>query len=86
MDKQRYRKLSVEFPADEYVYLKMACAKKGVSLKEFVNQAVIRSIEEYEDELDLIALKKITEEDRNNATSWEEVKKELGWDKLYTSL
>lgn len=82
MDKQRYKKLSVEFPAEEYVYLKMACAKKGVSLKEFVSQAVIRSIEEYEDELDLKALEQITEEDRKNAQPWEDVKKELGWDSL----
>lgn len=82
MDKQRYKKLSVEFPAEEYVYLKLACAKKGVSLKEFVNQAVIRSIEEYEDELDLKTLEKLTEEDIKNAQPWDEVKKELGWDNL----
>lgn len=82
MNKQPYKKLSVEFPAEEYIYLKMACAKKGVSLKEFVNQAVIRSIEEYEDELDLKALEKITEDEREKAQPWEDVKKELGWDKL----
>jgi len=82
MDKQKYKKLSVEFPAKDYVYLKMACAKKGMSLKDFVNQAVIKSIEEYEDELDLIALQKITDEDRKSVTPWEDVKKELGWDKL----
>lgn len=82
MDKQHYKKLSVEFPADEYVYLKMTCAKKGVSIKEFVNQAVIKSIEEYEDELDLKALEQVTEDERKNAQSWEDVKRELGWDKL----
>lgn len=82
MEKQQYKKLSIEFPAEEYVYLKMACAKKGVSLKEFINQAVIRSVEEYEDELTLKALEQITEEDRKNAQPWEEVKKEFGWDKL----
>lgn len=79
---KHYKRLSVEFPAEEYVYLKMACAKKGVSLKDFVNQAVIRSIEEYEDELDLKALEQVTEEDKKNAQSWEDVKRELGWDKL----
>ncbi|MGZ3633059.1 MAG: DUF6290 family protein [Parachlamydiaceae bacterium] len=82
MEKQQYKKLSVEFPAEEYVYLKMACAKKGVSLKEFVSQAVIRSIEEYEDELDLKALEQISHEDRKSAQPWEDVKRELGWDKL----
>ena len=79
---KRYKKLSVEFPAEEYVYLKMACAKKGVSLKEFVNQAVTRSIKEYEDELDLKALGEVTDEDRTNAQTWDVVKQELGWDKL----
>ena len=82
MDKQRYKKLSVEFPAEEYMHLKMACVRKGVSLKQFVNQAVIRSIEEYEDELDLKALKNISEEERKNAQSWDKVKKDLGWDDL----
>lgn len=81
MDK-RYKKLSVEFPAEEYVYLKMTCAKKGISLKDFVNQAVIRSIEEYEDELDIKILEKVTKEERKNAQSWDDVKKDLGWDKL----
>lgn len=80
MNKQHYKKLSVEFPAEEYVYLKMACAKKGMSLKEFVSQAVIRSIEEYEDELDLKTLEEITPEERAGAQPWSEVKKELGWD------
>lgn len=81
MNKQHYKKLSVEFPAEEYIYLKMACAKKGISLKEFVSQAVIRCIEEYEDELDLKFIKQITEEERKNAQPWDDVKRELGWDK-----
>ncbi len=82
MDKQHYKKLSVDFPIEEYVFLKMACAKQNVSIKEFVNQAVMKSIEEYEDELDLKALEQITEEDRRSAQPWSEVKKELGWDKI----
>jgi hypothetical protein len=80
MDKQ-YRKVTFDFPADEYVYLKMACAKQGVSMKDFLTRAVIKSIEAYEDELDIIALKKAKEE--NEATiPWEEAEKKLGWDKL----
>lgn len=79
---KNYKRLSVEFPAEEYVFLKMACAKKGISMKEFVNQAVIRSIEEYEDELDAKLIESITDEDRANAIPWEQVEKELGWDKL----
>lgn len=60
----------------------MACANKGMSLKEFVNQAVIRNIEEYEDELNLKTLEQITEEERKSSQTWLEVKQELGWNKL----
>jgi hypothetical protein len=83
MDKQQYKKLSIEFPAEEYIYLKMACAKKEVSLKDFVTQAVIKAVEDYEDELDSLALQEaLTEENIKNAIPWEEAKKQLGWDKL----
>lgn len=79
---KEYKKVTFDFPADEYVYLKMACAKQGVSMKDFLTKAIIKTIEEYEDELDLKALEQITEEDRKNTQPWENVKRELGWDKL----
>lgn len=79
MDKHQYKKLSVEFPIEEYVYLKMACAKKGVTIKDFVTQAVVASIEEYEDHLDSIALQEaLTEENLKNAISLDDLKTELG--------
>lgn len=82
MDKQHYKKVTFDFPAEEYVFLKMSCAKQGVSMKEFLTRSVIKSIEDYEDELDLKAIEQITDEDRKNAKPWEDVKRELGWDKL----
>lgn len=81
MSKQEYRKVTFDFPADEYVYLKMACAKQGVSMKDFLTRSVIKSIEEYENELDLQALRKAKEENEPNI-SWEEAEKRLGWDKF----
>lgn len=82
MEKQ-YKKLSVDFPAEEYVFLKMACAKQGISLKDFVTRAVIHSIEDYEDELDISTLggsrKEVAE---SGVISWEELEKRLGWDKI----
>lgn len=81
MDKQ-YKRLSVEFPAEEYVFLKMACTKQGVSLKDFVTNAVMKSIDEYEAELDSLSLKELNEEEIKNAIPLEQVEKELGWDKL----
>ena len=82
MDKQ-YKKLSIDFPIEEYIYLKMACAKQGISIKDFVTRAIVRDIEDYEDELDSqtlgLARKEISE---SGVISWEELEKKLGWDKL----
>jgi hypothetical protein len=81
MQKQQYKKITFDFPAEEYVYLKMACAKQGVSMKDFLTKAVINTIEEYEDELDVIALRK-AREDNEPSIPWEEAKKQMEWDKL----
>jgi hypothetical protein len=79
---QQYRKITFDFPEDEYVFLKMACAKQRISMKEFLTTAVIKSIDEYEANLDSLAYKEVTDEERANARPWEDVQKELGWDKL----
>ncbi|MBS4168133.1 hypothetical protein [Parachlamydia sp. AcF125] len=42
-------RLNFEFPREHYPYLKMLCAKKGQSLKDFASDLLIREIEEYED-------------------------------------
>jgi hypothetical protein len=82
MQKQQHKKLTFEFPAEDYVFLKMACAKQGVSMKDFVTNAVIKSIDEYEAYLDSLSLKELTQEELNNAIPLEQAEKELGWDKL----
>lgn len=82
MNKQPYKRLSVDFPTDEYIFLKMACAKQGVSLKDFVTNAVMKSIDEYEAQLDSLSLQDLTEEEIKNAIPLEQVEKELGWDKI----
>lgn len=76
MDKQHYKRVTFDIPVEDYVYLKMICARQEVSMKAFLRNAFINSIEEA---LDIIALEKVTDDDRKNAIPWEEVKKELGW-------
>lgn len=76
MNKQLYKKITFDFPAEEYVYLKMACAKQGVSMKNFLTRSIVKSIEEYEDELDVIALKKAKEENET-PIPWEDAKRQL---------
>lgn len=43
------QKLSFEFPVEEHKYLKMCCAKLGMSIREFVTQAIIEKVDEQED-------------------------------------
>lgn len=81
MDQQKYKKITFDFPADEYVYLKMTCAKQGVSMKEYLTRVIIKSIEEYEDKLDFIVFKKAIKENETPIL-WDEAEKMLGWDKI----
>ena len=79
MQKQGFRKVTFDFPAEEYVYLKMTCAKQGISMKEFLTRSAIKSIQEYEDEIDIQDLRKARSEP---SIPWEEAEKKLGWDNL----
>jgi hypothetical protein len=82
MQKHSHKKLTFEFPAEEFIFLKMTCVKQGVSMKDFVTNAVLKSIDEYESHLDSLAYQALTQEERDNAISLEQVEKELGWDQL----
>lgn len=44
-------RLNIDFPSDDYTYLKMICAEKGISIKDFVVPLILRAIEEEEDAL-----------------------------------
>ncbi len=80
MYKQHNKKLTIDFPAGEFMFLKMACARQDVTMKDFVTRAVIKSIEDYEDELDKFSLKEARKDIAENGTvSWEEACKERGW-------
>lgn len=78
---KKYTRLSLQFPAEEYMYLKIACLKKGISIKDFVTQSVLKTMEEYEDELDLAALEEARTKGYESYIPWAEMKKKLGWDK-----
>ncbi len=83
MAEQHYKKLSFEFPAEEYAYLKMLCAKKDVTIKHLVSEMIFKALEQYENEMDLAKIQnELTEDNINNAIPWDDVEKMLGWDKL----
>lgn len=80
---KEYKKVTFDFPAEEYVYLKLACAKKGISMKDLITQAVIMYIEDLEDEMDTTSLGRARKEIADTGViSWEALEKKLGWDKL----
>lgn len=47
---QNIARLTVDMSSDEHMYLKMASAKLGISMKEFVLAAAFKKMEEIEDE------------------------------------
>lgn len=73
-------RLTVDMSPEEHMYLKMACAKIGVSMKDFLLQLAFEKIEDMED--DWLA-DKATETLENiklgkeKLISWEEAKKRL---------
>lgn len=71
-------RLTVDMSSEEHMYLKMACAKLGVSMREFLLYSAFEKMEEIED--DWLAeraretLKNI-ESGKEKAISWKEMKK-----------
>lgn len=43
-------RINFDFPKSEYPYLKLLCAKKGVTIKKLATELLIKAIEDYEDE------------------------------------
>ena len=77
--KQKSR-LTVDMSINEHMYLKMACAKIGISMKDFLVQLAFEKIEEMED--DWLAEKATQTLNNINSgkeklISWEEAKKRL---------
>ena len=75
-------RLNFEFPRNEYPYLKLVCAEKGLSLKDFATELLLKAIEEYEDHrLAKKARKRLKEMDEKENISFEKAQKLAGWDK-----
>ncbi len=73
-------RLNFEFPLSEYPYLKMVCAKKSLSLRDFATHVLLRAIEEVEDEM--LAQKandRLESMQPEDLISWDEAKKIAGW-------
>ena len=60
------QRISFDFDANEYKYLKMCCAKLGVKLREFASKALIDAIEAQEDKWHLEQLENEQEVEGEN--------------------
>ncbi|MGZ3633903.1 MAG: hypothetical protein ACXWM7_06480 [Parachlamydiaceae bacterium] len=74
-------RLNIEFPSEEYTYLKMLCAEKGVTIKDFVVPLILKAIEEEEDSL-LIrkAQHRLKNLNPDELIPIDQAFKEAGWD------
>jgi hypothetical protein len=74
-------RLNIDFPSDDYTYLKMLCAEKGVTIKDFVVPLILKTIEEEEG---ILLTRKAQQRLKNMAASdlipIEDAFKEAGWD------
>lgn len=74
-------RLNFEFPRKEYPYLKMLCAEKGLSLKEFATDLIIKAIEEYEDHrLTKKARKRLKEINPKENIPFDKACEQAGWE------
>lgn len=74
-------RLNFEFPLSEYPYLKMVCARKGVSLRDFATHLLVKAIEEAEDEmLAQKANERIENMKLEDSISFDEAARLAGWD------
>jgi len=73
-------RLTVDMSTDQHSYLKMACAKMGVTMRDFLLHAAFEKIEEIED--DWLAQKaretlKEIDEGKEKTVSWNTMKKRI---------
>lgn len=75
-------RLNFEFPRSEYPYLKLMCAEKGISFREFATELLMNTIEEYEDKkLAKKARKRLKNMNSDDNIPFEKASKEAGWKK-----
>lgn len=76
-------KLKFKFPQAAYVSLKLFCVEKGISIKDFTTDLLLRAVDRAEDHrLAKKARKRIREQDDKDIVSFEEACKEAGWVKI----
>lgn len=78
-------RLTIDIPFKIHVLLKIACAKLGISMKQFLVEAALKRMEELGDEY--LAKKahqilKDIDKGKEKTISWKAMKKRVGWDEV----
>ncbi len=75
-------RLNFDFPKEVYPYLKLMCAKKGLSFKDLATELILAAIDSYEDEeLNNIAQKRLEEIDSKDNIPFKKAIEQAGWKK-----
>lgn len=73
-------RLNIELPSDEYTYLEKICAKKGLSIKDFVIPLILTAMKEEEN---ILLMKKVRKRlkkmNSNDLIPIKDAFKEAGW-------
>ena len=73
-------RLNFDFPKEVYPYLKLMCAKKGLSFKNLATELILAAIDSYEDiELGEIAQKHMHEMDKKENIPFKKAMELAGW-------
>ena len=80
-----HSRLTVDMPDNIHILLKSACAELGISMRQFILESTLKSLEDLEDEKlakKARSILKDIEEGKEKTISWKEMKKRVGWDEL----
>ena len=73
-------RLNIDFPSEDYAYLKVLCAEKGLSIKDFVLPLILKGMEDAEDALLFRkAQQRLKNTNPDDLIPIEDAFKEAGW-------
>ena len=73
-------RLNFDFSKEQYPYLKFLCTKRGISMRQFITELVIKEIEQTEDlELAKLSDERAKTRADDDLIDWDEAQKLAGW-------
>ncbi len=74
MHKDKTTRVSIDFPDEAHIFLKMYCAEKGISIRQYIVQTVLKSMRGELDEVDDDMFKKAADKlMRDKSTLWKKL-------------